>query len=248
MRKVHDEIPPSMVSADAVGQLLSRWRIVAVTCAIAVVAATIGSMLTQKKYTATCRVLVDPPAGSDSRVSTAVSPIYLESLRTYEAFAASDDLFQRAAQKFGLRTGSTPIERLKNRILRVQVLRNSKILEISATLPEPARAHDLALYISQEAVSSNRNAGVTADRELLVEAEKQVAEARQAFDRAHQAWEDAVVKGPVDQLDAQLQADVELRGKLSAELYSAEADLAEMEASALGEQEVRSLRARVEKL
>jgi capsule polysaccharide export protein KpsE/RkpR len=83
---------------------------------------------------------------------------------------------------------------------------------------------------------------------LLADAERQVAEARQAFDRAHQAWEDAVVKGPVDQIDAQLQADVELRGKLGAELYAAEADLAEMEASSAREEDLRAPRARLDKL
>src|SRR5947207_4485468 len=158
MRKVHDEIPTPVMSTDAVGQLVSRWRIVAVACAIAVIAATAASLLMQRKFTATCRVLVDPPAGSDPRVSTAVSPIYLESLRTYEAFASSDDLFQQASKKFGLRTDSTPIERLKKRILKVEVLRNTKILEINPTLPDPARAHELSLYIANEAVNLNRSA------------------------------------------------------------------------------------------
>src|SRR5579871_3504416 len=177
MRDLHHEIPVPAESADALGRLVSHWRIVAVACALAVVASAVVSLLMPRRYTATCRVLVDPPAGSDPRVSTAVSPIYLESLRTYEAFASSDDLFQQASKKFGLRTDSTPIERLKKKILRVEVLHNTKILEISATLPDPARAHELALYIGQEAVSLNRNVVVAADRELLADAEKQAAEA-----------------------------------------------------------------------
>src|SRR5437588_4914584 len=139
-------------------QLLSGWRIVAIACILAAAASAVASLLMTPKYTATCRILVEPPAGSDPRVSTAVSPIYLESLRTYEAFASSDDLFQQAAKKFGLRTDSTPIERLKKRILKVEVLRNTKILEINATLPDPARAHELSLYIANEAVNLNRSA------------------------------------------------------------------------------------------
>ena len=251
MRNISREIPASSDSTVAVGQLLARWRIVAVACAIAVVASTVACLLMPRKYTATCRLLVDPPAGSDPRVSTAVSPIYLESLRTYEAFASSDDLFQQASKKFGLRTDSTPIERLKKKILKVEVLRNTKILEISATLPDPARAHELALYFAQEAVNLNRSVGVAADRELLTEAEKQVSETRQVFDRAQRAWGEATVAGPVDQLDAQLQSDVELRSKLEGELVTAEVDLAELEASPperARQDELRAPRARVEKL
>ena len=33
----------------------------------------------------------------------AVSPIYLESLKTYEHYAESDSLFQNALDRFGLR-------------------------------------------------------------------------------------------------------------------------------------------------
>src|SRR5690349_14606334 len=109
MRNLSHDVPAPSDSTAAIGQLVARWRIVAVACAIAVVASTFVCLLMPRKYTAVCRLLVDPPAGSDPRVSTAVSPIYLESLRTYEAFASSDDLFQQAAKKFGLRTDSTPI-------------------------------------------------------------------------------------------------------------------------------------------
>jgi uncharacterized protein involved in exopolysaccharide biosynthesis len=251
MQHVRHDIPTASDSPAAISQLLSGWRIVAIACILAVAASTVASLLMTRKYTATCRVLIDPPAGSDPRVSTAVSPIYLESLRTYEAFASSDDLFQQASRKFGLRTDSAPIEKLKKRILKVEVLRNTKILEISATLPEPAKAHELALYIAQEAVNLNRSVGVTGDHEILAEAEKQAAEARQAFDRAQRAWEEAVVKGPVGQIDAELQADVKLRSKLEGELVTAEVDLAESEASPAGrarDTELQAPRARVEKL
>jgi uncharacterized protein involved in exopolysaccharide biosynthesis len=251
MQRVRHEIPARVQAPDAISQLLSGWRIVAVACVLAVAASTAVSLLMTRKYTAVCRVLVDPPAGSDPRVSTAVSPIYLESLRTYEAFASSDDLFQKASKKFGLRSDGTPIEKLKKKILRVEVLRNTKILEISATLPDAAKAHDLALYIAQEAVSLNHTVGVAADHELLAEAEKQAADARQVFDRAEHAWTEAAINGPIDQLDAELQADFDLRSKLQSELASAEVDLAEWQAAPpeqSSEVELRAPRARVDKL
>src|SRR4051794_35525321 len=107
MRHIRLEIPAVTAETPAISQLLRGWRIVTLACILAMVASTAASLLTTRKYTAVCRVLVDPPAGSDPRVSTAVSPIYLESLRTYEAFASSDDLFQKASKKFSLRTDST---------------------------------------------------------------------------------------------------------------------------------------------
>jgi capsule polysaccharide export protein KpsE/RkpR len=245
MRNVARDVPIPTEPPPAIDQLLARWRVVAIACAAAAALSLTASLLTPWRYTATCRILVDPPAGSDPRVSTAVSPIYLESLRTYEAFASSDDLFLQASKKFGLRRDGTPIEKLKRRILKVEVLRNTKLLEISATLSEPAKAHELALYIAQEAVNLNRTVGRAADSELLADAEKRLAAARQAFDRAHQAWSEAAVKGPIDQVSSELEADVELRSHLEREVVTAEVDRAELEATQPG---LAAPRARVEQL
>src|SRR6478672_6435128 len=109
MRNVAHDVPVATELPPAIDQLRSRWRLVAIVCALAAAVSLAASLLMTARYTATCRILVDPPAGSDPRVSTAVSPIYLESLRTYEAFAASDDLFLQASKKFGLRHNGAPI-------------------------------------------------------------------------------------------------------------------------------------------
>jgi capsule polysaccharide export protein KpsE/RkpR len=245
MRNVARDVPISPELPPAIDQLLARWRFAAIACAAAAAVSLTASLLTTPRYTATCRILVDPPAGSDPRVSTAVSPIYLESLRTYEAFASSDDLFLQAAKKFGLRRDATPIEKLKRRILKVEVLRNTKLLEISATLPDPAKAHELAFYIAQEAVNLNRSVGRAADSELLADAEKRLAAAREVLDRAHRAWSEAATKGPIDQVTAELETDIELRGHLERELVTAEVDRAEIEATQPG---LAAPRARVEQL
>src|SRR5947199_7175060 len=121
----------------ALDRLRTRWRLIAVACAMAVSLTLCGSLILTKEYTAVCRIVIDPPAGSDPRSSMAVSPIYLESLRSYELFASSDDLFLQAVQRFGLRDNSLPIDRLKKSVLRAEMLRNTKILEIQATLPDP---------------------------------------------------------------------------------------------------------------
>src|ERR1700730_2844323 len=104
-----------------ISYLRSRWRFVAASCTIAVVVAAAASFLMPREYTATARIVIEPPAGADLRSAMAVSPIYLESLRTYENFANSDSLFQRAIEKYGLRSlvGPRPIESLKKHVLKV---------------------------------------------------------------------------------------------------------------------------------
>src|SRR5215831_6647285 len=90
-----------------------RWRFVASSCAIAVGLAVVVSLLLPNRFTATARILIEPPAGTDLRSAMAVSPIYLESLKTYEHFASSDSLFQKAVEHFKLEGGA--IESLKRR-------------------------------------------------------------------------------------------------------------------------------------
>src|SRR5690242_18816186 len=116
-----------------------RWRLVVASCAIAVALAAGISLMLPRQYTATARIVIEPPAGPDPRAVLAISAIYLESLKTYENFATSDSLFQKAADRFQLRASASgvPIETLKQRVLKAVVPRNTRILEISATLPDP---------------------------------------------------------------------------------------------------------------
>src|SRR5438094_3860105 len=86
-----------------IGYLRLRWRFVAASCLTALVLAAAVSLVLPSQYTATARIIIEPPAGADPRSAMAVSPIYLESLKTYEHFADSDSLFQKAASRLHLR-------------------------------------------------------------------------------------------------------------------------------------------------
>ena len=77
-----------------------RWTTPAISCAAAVLLVILFSLVAERKYTATSRIVIEAPAGSDLRAAMAVSPIYLESLKTYELFAASDNLFLQAVEQF----------------------------------------------------------------------------------------------------------------------------------------------------
>jgi uncharacterized protein involved in exopolysaccharide biosynthesis len=119
-----------------------RWRLIAAACVSAILLSFIVSLMLPKRYTATASIVIEPPAGNDVRTATAVSPVYLESLRTYERFAASDTLFAGAVEHFHLSSveGARSMESLKQQVLKVTKLRDTKILEISATLADPQLA------------------------------------------------------------------------------------------------------------
>ena len=206
--------------------LASRWLFIAASCAIAVSLA-LGVTLTRPKlYTATCRILIEPPAGTDIRSALGVSPIYLESLKTYEHFAASDSLFLRALELFQLRQRfpDRPIESLKAAILKVGMVRDTKILEINVTLPDPKAAQALALYLGQETVKLSRSVDEEGDRELNQVIEKQESDAQARLDRSEAAWTRTVAQQPVARLQQEFQSGGELKSSLERQLLRAEAD------------------------
>lgn len=214
----------------ALDRLRARWRSVAVACGVAAGLALGVSLILSNEYTAVSRIVIDPPAGSDSRISTAVSPIYLESLRSYESFASSDDLFLKAVERFGLRRDAAPIDKLKKSMLKVEMPRNTRILEIRATLSDPKKAHELALYIAEETVKLNQAMTREGDRELSSEAEKLDAETHARLRSAEQAWSEASTQAPVDSLQAELDGDQELRSALQRDVAESEVLLPESDA------------------
>ena len=160
--------------------LRGRWRVIAVACGVAAVVAFIAAVLTPNRYTSTARILIEPPAGSDPRGAMAVSPIYLDSLKSYELVASGDRLFLDAIDHFKL-PSSGSVERLKRSVLKVVIPRNTKVLEISATLHDPAQAQALAVYIAEQTVKLARDVTADTERELLADAQKQLDDAQARF-------------------------------------------------------------------
>lgn len=206
----------------ALDRLRTRWLFVALACLVAMSLTLLVSLFLTRQYTAISRILIEPPAGSDPRASTAVSPIYLESLHSYELFASSDDLFLKAVERFGLRQDSESIDKLKKSILKADMPRSTKILEIHATLPDPQKAHSLALYIAEETVKLNQAVSREGDQELAAEAEKQAATVRARVQEIEQAWARASIREPTEQLQAELDSDEQLRSALRRELAESE--------------------------
>jgi len=212
-----------------VGYIRLRWRFLAASCAIAVTVALVATLLMRRQYTATARIVIDPPAGADMRAATAVSPIYLESLKTYEQFAGAGSMFQKAVNRLGLRQllGNAPIETLQKRALEVRVVRNTRILEIDATLPEPRRAQALASFVAQSTVEMNRSLVAEGAREVLDGAAQEEGRARVRLQEIDGEWLRLLTAEPVDTLESDLVAAADLRASIERQIAGAELEAAE---------------------
>ncbi len=165
--------------------LRARWRLVALVVGVALAISLAGSLLLPKRYTGKVSLVIEAPAGADPRGSTAVSPVYLESLKTYEHFASSNQLFAQAAERFQLRRASwRSLEGLKRAVLEVTIPRNTKVLEIAATLPEARQAHALALYLAEETIKLNRKTSRAGDEERIAEARSRLEQAAKRLQAA----------------------------------------------------------------
>lgn len=211
-----------------VSYMRSRWLWIAASCATACVLSLAITLVLPREYTATARIVIEPPAGTDLRSAMAVSPIYLESLRTYEEFATSDSLFERALDRFSLHgAGSRPVESLKKHILRVELVRNTRILEISATLPDPRKSQALAEFVAQSTADLNRQLVAEGDRELVGGMEQEAAGARARLDQLDAAWSHLLSTEPVDQLRIAQENAGMLRSSIEEQAVDAEVQATE---------------------
>ena len=165
--------------------LRKRWRPIGLAVIVAVGVAIAACLLLPKQYTATATLVIEPPGG-DPRSTTAVSPVYLESLKSYESLATSDSLFAKACEKFHLLGGkdAPSLESFKRRVLRVEKVKDTNVLKVSVTLPDPGRAQALAEYFARETVSLDRDIARFGDQELLDKTRRQTEQARKDLNAA----------------------------------------------------------------
>ncbi len=209
--------------------LRGRWRVVAVACGSALLISLSVSWLLPKRYTATASVVIEPPGDADVRSGTAVSSVYLESLKTYESFASSDSLFARAAQQYHLQDATHPeaIEGLKRRVLKVSKPRDTKILEVSVTLADPTVAQKVAQFLADETVTMNRGENQASDNAFVDQAQRQLIDASKRLENDQKAWADLAAKNPVASLQSEIDSAVDLQSKLRQQLVDAQGDAAE---------------------
>jgi capsule polysaccharide export protein KpsE/RkpR len=200
-----------------------------------------------RQYTATVSIVIDLPAGSDPRSATAISPIYLESLRTYEYYAEGDSLFASAVERFHLRVkGTESVEGLKQRILRVAKVKDSKILQIRATLPDPQKAVDVAQFIADGVVKLSHRAGANIEQGLREGTDRQLSEWGARRQRALDAYSQFQTRTPVEAVQGEVDSLQEVLAKVLNDSMSSDAEAedytAREKAPAVGGEQLTSLR------
>jgi len=203
--------------------LRARLRFAGLACGCAIVAALATGFLLPNRYTATATILIDPPAGGDPRIASAVSTVYLESLKTYELLASNDQLFVRAAQQFHLRDrDEAPIESLKRRVLKVAKLRDTRVLQISVTLPDPRTAQAVAQFIAEGAVALSRSGAKEADDAMIQDAAQAAESARARLNEVETAWQKAAGARSADALRSEVFDDSDLKSRVEEQLFLVE--------------------------
>ena len=213
---------------DLLADLRSRWLVVATSCGVALAVALGISLVIPEKYTATAQVLIQAPGGNDPRAATAVSPVYLESLKAYERVASSDTLFVRALEhvQIGEAGVGRSVESLKKSVLRVSKPANTAILEISATMADPKKAQALAQYVAEQTAEMSRTIGSLGDGDTTREFHTQLDAASARLTKARGAA--AALRGsePVSSLESQLEANADLKLKVEKDLSAVRAEAA----------------------
>jgi len=225
------------------------WRFLLAATGSAVVVALIGSLIVPKEYTASASILIEPPGASDPRVATAVSPIYLESLKTYEQFAASDTLFAQACEKFRLLASNDApyLESFKQKVLKVTKPKETKLLQISVTLRDPKQAQAVVQFLGESTVNLNRTISSRSDLESVEEANRQLDKAKTSLERARKDAAASANANSETLLKSQIESLAELDALLRSRLASARADAAEAEGTDAAPA-LKMRRARVEAL
>ena len=209
-----------------------RWYVIAVCCAVAI-AATVGvCILLPKRYTATASILIEPPAGNDPRGATAVSPVYLESLKTYERFASSDTVFATALDELNLKSkfAGANTESIKRSVLKVARPTSTKVVEISATLDDPKSAQRLAQHIAERTIALNQRLNDRSTEDVLRESRSTRDKAKDRLDKAEKAREELTKAEAIDALQSEVAEINQLVFSVEQDLGKTRAELADMQA------------------
>jgi uncharacterized protein involved in exopolysaccharide biosynthesis len=225
-------MPPDAIPGYKLAYVVSRWRFLAVAVGLAALLAFIASEFLPRRYTATTTVIIDPPATSDIRAAASLNPAYLDSLRTFEHFFTSDALFEQAASRFHLDTGGEDVDTLRRRILKVKQQHETRILEISATLPDATAASALVRYITEQSIAASRDHAVSVDRDSMSNLAAELDHARAQLDQAQAEWQRASKDDTPDSIQATLDSAITLQSEIRSHENEAAADAEEWQVRA----------------
>jgi capsular polysaccharide biosynthesis protein len=213
----------------AFARYLRRHRAaMVITCSTALALSGIVSLFLPARYTATASILIEPPGGNDPRAATAVSTVYLESLKTYERLASSDTLFEHALDDLNIRQRYRGVstETLKRRILEVSKPASTTILDISATVSDAKSAQALAHYIAERTVALHESLDRETDADLSKEPQRIFDAAKMRREAAELARDRFTKTTPLESLDKKIVEAAALRSEVGKELARTRAELA----------------------
>jgi tyrosine-protein kinase Etk/Wzc len=146
-------------------------------------------------------------------------------LKTYELLATNYQLFMRAVGQFHLRDqDESPIESLKRRVLKVDKPRDTRVLQLSVTLPDPRTAQAVAQFIAEGAVALSRSGGMEADEAMIEDAAKAAETAKARLNEAETAWQKAAGAHSADALRSEVSDDSDLKSHAEEQLLDEETD------------------------
>jgi capsule polysaccharide export protein KpsE/RkpR len=125
-------------------------------------------------------------------------------------------------------------------------IKDTKILQISATLPDPKQAQAMAQFLAEETVALSRSTNFADQQDLRDDARVRLAEARKRLEQEQDAWREFIVRQPYESMRADLEALTGSRERVQRDLTDAREELGELLNGATDAQAV--LRARVQRL
>ena len=160
-----------------------------------------------------------------------VSPIYLESLKTYEEFAASDSLGSKkpsTSSTCASRWARSRSNRSRSMCSKVAIVRNTRILEVEATLPDARMAQQLAQFLAESTVNLSRSLATEADQDLIRGMSQQEEETRASLERIEANWAAAAFRrAGIRSASRHGEDTAELRGTLEQQALSTEQEIAD---------------------
>src|SRR5262249_2952452 len=106
------------------------------------------------------------------------------------------------------------------------LVRNTRVMEISATLPDPRKAQAVAQFVAESTASLNRSLASEGDQDLIQGIENEQEQARGRLGGGGARWAQLQTSEPVQELQSAMESSAELRAKLVDELLGAQAELA----------------------
>jgi polysaccharide biosynthesis transport protein len=216
--------------------LRRRLRLIVFATFVCGLAAAVFSLLQPKIFEATTHLLVSESKLADlsSRNATYV---YYDLLRSYETFINNDYLIQKTLEHFQLQKPPyelTPDGFKRRRILRVELAKNTRLLEVSVEFPEPKLAADIANYFASNAVAFNEEMNARDAQRTRESLKQQLDQALEAMERSRQTLLEFSKTSGLEELRESVWSLLEEKSQAESQLAQLNTDLSRVSARRQG--------------